>query len=119
MVADMGATPRRASSSRSRPATTRTNPSRNPSSRGPSYADGPMSLYHLDTHPSLDAPIVVAAFDGWVDGGRAGTLAAEQLAEEGRPIASFDADRIYDYRARRPTLEIVDGKLMSLDWPAL
>ena len=78
-----------------------------------------MSLYHLDTHPSLDAPIVVAAFDGWVDGGRAGTLAAEQLAEDGRPIASFDADRIYDYRARRPTLEIVDGKLMSLDWPEL
>ena len=80
---------------------------------------GPMSLYHLDTHPPLDAPIVVAAFDGWVDGGRAGTLAAEQLAEDGHPIASFDADRIYDYRARRPTLEIVNGKLMSLDWPQL
>jgi proteasome assembly chaperone (PAC2) family protein len=80
---------------------------------------GPMSLYHLDTHPPLEAPIVVAAFDGWVDGGRAGTLAAEQLAEDGRPIASFDADRIYDYRARRPTLEIVNGKLMSLDWPQL
>jgi proteasome assembly chaperone (PAC2) family protein len=78
-----------------------------------------MSLYHLDKHPPLDAPIVVAAFDGWVDGGRAGTLAAEQLAEDGSPIASFDADRIYDYRARRPTLDIVNGKLMDLEWPQL
>ena len=78
-----------------------------------------MSLYSLAKHPDLDAPIVVAAFDGWVDGGRAGTLAAEQLAEDGQPIASFDTDRIYDYRARRPTLDIVDGRLMSLDWPEL
>ena len=78
-----------------------------------------MSLYHLDEQPKLDAPIVIAAFDGWVDGGRAGTLAAEQLADDGRQIASFDTDRIYDYRARRPTLDIVDGKLMSLEWPAL
>jgi hypothetical protein len=78
-----------------------------------------MSLYHLDKHPDFDAPIVVAAFDGWVDGGRAGTLAADQLAADGKPIASFDGDRIYDYRARRPTLDIVDGKLMDLEWPAL
>jgi PAC2 family len=78
-----------------------------------------MTLYHLRKHPDFDAPILVAAFDGWVDGGRAGTLAADQLAAEGKPIASFDGDRIYDYRARRPTLDIVDGKLMELEWPAL
>jgi proteasome assembly chaperone (PAC2) family protein len=78
-----------------------------------------MTLYHLERSTSLDSPIVVAAFDGWVDGGRAGTLAADQLAEGATPLATFDADRIYDYRARRPTLDIVDGKLMSLEWPAL
>ncbi|MEP6469966.1 MAG: PAC2 family protein [Chloroflexota bacterium] len=78
-----------------------------------------MTLYHLRKHPDFDAPILVAAFDGWVDGGRAGTLAADQLAAEGKPIASFDGDRIYDYRARRPMLDIVDGKLMELEWPAL
>ncbi|HET7521515.1 MAG TPA: PAC2 family protein, partial [Candidatus Limnocylindria bacterium] len=78
-----------------------------------------MTLYHRERSTSLDSPIVVAAFDGWVDGGRAGTLAADQLAEGATPLATFDADRIYDYRARRPTLDIVDGKLMSLEWPAL
>lgn len=78
-----------------------------------------MTLYTLEKPPKLDSPIVVAAFDGWVDGGRAGTLAADQLAEGGRAIATFDTDRIYDYRARRPTLDIVDGKLMDLEWPEL
>lgn len=78
-----------------------------------------MSLYHLDEGPPLDSPTLIAAFDGWVDGGRAGTLAAEQLANGGRPVATFDADRIYDFRARRPMLDIVDGRLMNLEWPTL
>jgi proteasome assembly chaperone (PAC2) family protein len=78
-----------------------------------------MTLYHLDDESTLDSPIVVAAFDGWVDGGRAGTLAADQLAEGAHPVATFDADAIYDYRARRPVLEIINGKLMDLEWPAL
>jgi hypothetical protein len=69
--------------------------------------------------PALDAPVLVAAFDGWVDGGRAGTMAAEQLAEGGRLVAGFDGDALFDYRARRPTLDIVDGKLIDLDWQEL
>jgi hypothetical protein len=79
-----------------------------------------MPLYTLaDDLPTLDAPVLVAAFEGWVDGGRAGTLAAQQLASGGTPVATFDADAIFDFRARRPTLDIVDGKLVDLDWPAL
>ncbi len=69
--------------------------------------------------PALDAPVLVAAFDGWVDGGRAGTMAAEQLADGGRVVATFDGDALFDYRARRPTLDIVDGKLIDLDWQDL
>src|SRR5262245_10249120 len=91
----------------------------NPPKRLAAYAVEPMTLYHLEGAPRLESPIVVAAFDGWVDGGRAGTLAADQLAADGRSIASFDTDRIYDYRARRPTLQIINGKLMSLEWPEL
>jgi hypothetical protein len=34
-------------------------------------------------------------------------------------VASFDADRLFDYRARRPTLDILDGTLQSLEWPEL
>jgi hypothetical protein len=78
-----------------------------------------VSLYELEGTTDLQAPVLVAAFDGWVDGGQAGTLAAEQLAGGGRVIATFDADRLFDYRARRPTLDITDGRLLDLDWPQL
>jgi proteasome assembly chaperone (PAC2) family protein len=78
-----------------------------------------MALYQLHEPMELAQPVVVAAFDGWVDGGRAGTMAAEQLAENGRSVATFDADSLYDYRARRPTLDIVDGRMTDLDWPKL
>ena len=34
-------------------------------------------------------------------------------------MATFDADRLFDYRARRPPLEIVDGRLTELTWHEL
>ena len=78
-----------------------------------------MALYRLDDDPAFTSPILVAALEGWVDAGAAGTTAARQLAEGGRVVATFDADAIYDYRARRPTLDIVDGRPVSLEWPSL
>jgi proteasome assembly chaperone (PAC2) family protein len=78
-----------------------------------------MSTYRLEEAPELDAPVIVAALEGWVDAGSAGTVAASQLAENGSVVATFDADAIYDYRARRPTLDIIDGRPMHLDWPKL
>ena len=41
------------------------------------------------------------------------------LAEDGEVVATFDADRLFDYRARRPPLEIVDGRLTELTWHEL
>jgi hypothetical protein len=79
-----------------------------------------MPLFRLVESVTLDSPILVAAFDGWVDAGNAGTLAARQLLGDGsQVVAEFDADRLFDYRARRPTLDIVDGTLQSLEWPEL
>jgi hypothetical protein len=39
------------------------------------------------------------------------------MADGGTVVATFDADRLFDYRARRPTLEIEDGRLSELTWP--
>ena len=78
-----------------------------------------MSLYRLEPHPDLVTPSLIAALDSWVDAGSAATTAAERLARDGEIIARFDADLIYDYRARRPTLEIVDGRPTTLTWPEL
>lgn len=79
-----------------------------------------MSLYKLRRQlPELDAPAMVVALDGWVDAGSAATAAAGALAAGGRVVATFEADSIFDYRARRPTLEIVHGRPRSLAWPDL
>jgi len=77
-----------------------------------------MPLYRLaGPLPSLDGPIVLAAFDGWVDAGSAATTALAAVAHGGTQVADFDPDELFDYRSRRPTLEIRDGRLSSLAWP--
>ncbi len=67
----------------------------------------------------LIAPTFVAAFDGWVDAGSAATTALESLLDEAVDVATFDPDALFDYRARRPTLQIIDGRLAELTWPEL
>jgi proteasome assembly chaperone (PAC2) family protein len=78
-----------------------------------------MSLYRLTAEPHLEAPVLVTAFDGWVDAAGAATTAANHVAADGEQIAVFDADQLIDYRARRPVLDIVDGDLKSLSWPEI
>ncbi len=67
----------------------------------------------------LIAPTMIGAFDGWVDAGSAATNALGQLIEDAVVVATFDPDALFDYRSRRPTLEILDGRLSELTWPEL
>ena len=85
--------------------------------RGP-YASRVQLLRVTDRSP-LASPVLIAAFDSWVDAGSASTTAAKLLAEEASVVATFDPDELFDYRARRPTLEIQDGRPSTLAWPEL
>jgi hypothetical protein len=77
-----------------------------------------VSLYRLQEQiPMLTAPVLVAAFDGWIDAAGAATACANHVAEGGRVVASFDVDSLNDYRARRPVLDVVDGVLARMQWP--
>lgn len=78
-----------------------------------------MTLFCLSDPGDLIEPIAVVAFDGWVDAGSAATAAAARLAEGSEVIATFEGDLLFDYRARRPTLEIADGRPSLLTWPEL
>jgi hypothetical protein len=79
-----------------------------------------MPLYRLEHPlPALDRPTVISAFDGWVDAGSAATAALGRVGEGATTIATFDADALYDYRSRRPTLDIRDGRPSTLEWPEL
>ncbi len=77
-----------------------------------------MPLYRLEGPlPALDAPVVVAAFDSWVDAGSAASSVVDILGRDATIIARFDPDELFDYRSRRPILVIRDGHPASLDWP--
>ncbi len=78
-----------------------------------------VTLYTVENTEDLVAPVVIAAFDSWVDAGSAATGAASHLAEGGERVVAFDNDALYDYRARRPTLEILDGRASELTWAEL
>ena len=78
-----------------------------------------MHLVHLLDPGSLDSPTVVVALDSWVDAGSASTTAADRIADDATVVATFEGDLLFDYRARRPTLEIVDGRPAKLTWPEL
>jgi hypothetical protein len=77
-------------------------------------------LTRLRNTRDLIAPTVVVALDAWVDAGSASTTAAKSLADDSAPtVAVFESDVLFDYRSRRPTLEIMDGRPASLAWPDL
>ncbi len=78
-----------------------------------------MALYELTADVPFIAPVLIGAFDGWIDASGASTGAATTLGERGDVVARFDADALYDYRARRPALDVVDGTLTHLEWPEL
>jgi hypothetical protein len=79
-----------------------------------------MTLFRLrEDLPTLSAPVLIGAFDGWIDAGGAASGAAERLADGTDTIATANADALFDYRSRRPVLDVVDGTLSSLDWPQL
>lgn len=67
----------------------------------------------------LTAPVLIVAFDGWIDAAGAATACANHVADGGRVVASFDVDALHDYRARRPVLDVVDGVLARMQWPEI
>lgn len=69
----------------------------------------------------VEDAVLVLALDGWTDAGQGGTLAAEQLLRQlpSDLLGSFDSDRLFDYRDRRPLLAIDEGMLADPEWPAL
>jgi PAC2 family len=84
----------------------------------------PRGLVHVvDDVPELDAGrddlVLVHALDGFLDAGNAGRLAARQLGEGSRVVASFDLDQLYDYRGRRPPLTFRENHYENYAAPRL
>ncbi|GAA2801971.1 proteasome assembly chaperone family protein [Nonomuraea dietziae] len=82
----------------------------------------PTDLYRLaEETPELIDPVLVYHFDGFVDAGGAGRLAlGHLLAElEHSVVATFDVDRLLDYRSRRPTMTFDTDRWVGYEAPEL
>ncbi|GGO71040.1 proteasome assembly chaperone family protein [Nonomuraea cavernae] len=82
----------------------------------------PTDLYKLaDDVPEPADPVLLYHFDGFVDAGGAGRLAlGHLLAElEHRVVATFDVDRLLDYRSRRPIMTFDTDRWVEIETPAL
>jgi proteasome assembly chaperone (PAC2) family protein len=71
------------------------------------------------TRPSLNDPVLIAAFRGWNDGGQGASLAGGFLARawQAERFADIDPEGFYDFQATRPHVSLVDGITRRIDWP--
>jgi predicted ATP-grasp superfamily ATP-dependent carboligase len=82
----------------------------------------PEDLFELSADlPDLDGVPMLHHLEGFMDAGAAGRLLAEHLAETCEPatVATFDVDRLIDYRSRRPTMIYSTDHWESYEHPEL
>jgi proteasome assembly chaperone (PAC2) family protein len=70
--------------------------------------------------PELRRPALVAAFEGWNDAADAASDAVRWLARRlgADECAVLPADDYIDFQAARPHVELVDGVVRRITWPA-
>ncbi|MCP9485522.1 MAG: PAC2 family protein [Gaiellaceae bacterium MAG52_C11] len=73
----------------------------------------------IDARPTLQRPVLVAAFRGWNDGGQGATLAGGYLARvwEAERFAEIDPEGFVDFQANRPHVSLDEGMTRTIDWP--
>jgi hypothetical protein len=82
----------------------------------------PEDLFELSADlPELDGVPMLHHLEGFMDAGAAGRLLAEHLTSTGEPttVATFDVDRLIDYRSRRPTMIYSADHWESYEHPEL
>ncbi len=68
----------------------------------------------------LEGPVLVHVLDGFLGAGSASRLAASQLSSgEGEIVHAFDIDAMFDYRARRPSINFSEDRYADYDEPRL
>ena len=79
-----------------------------------------MAALNWRSRPTLDRPVLIAAFEGWSDAGDAASLAVKHLATRwtGEPFAEIDGEEFFDFTSTRPHVRIV-GDQRVIDWPTI
>ncbi|MBN2625009.1 MAG: PAC2 family protein [Acidimicrobiales bacterium] len=71
------------------------------------------------TRPTLDRPVLVAAFEGWNDAGDAASGTVRYLIDryDAELVAEIDAEEFFDFTTARPQAEIDDDGVRHIVWP--
>ena len=74
----------------------------------------------IDRLPDLEAPTLIAAFQGWNDAGQGATTAVRYLIDtwHAKAFARMNADDYFVFTETRPTIRIVDGTSREMSWPS-
>src|SRR5439155_24557731 len=72
----------------------------------------------IASRPTLEHPILIAAFRGWNDGGQGASLATGYLAKlwEAKRFAEIDPENFFDFQATRPHVSLEEGLTRRIDW---
>jgi proteasome assembly chaperone (PAC2) family protein len=82
----------------------------------------PEELYELEQDtPDISGAALLVHLEGFMDAGSAGRLLTEHLLEEldNQLVARFDADRLLDYRSRRPLMTFDKTRWETYEDPRL
>jgi predicted ATP-grasp superfamily ATP-dependent carboligase len=76
-------------------------------------------VIELSGADDLNAPIIIAAFEGWNDAGEAASGAVSVLATawKAAQAGAIDPEDYYDFQVTRPVTEVAEGKSHRLVWP--
>ncbi|CAN5827056.1 filament polymerization regulator ParJ [soil metagenome] len=78
-----------------------------------------MPILEVTGQIDLQDPILVVAISGWVDAGAVSTAVGGHLTSQGKIVAAFDPDAVFDYSSSRPTMEFDGGAAAQIHWPSL
>jgi proteasome assembly chaperone (PAC2) family protein len=78
-----------------------------------------MAELQVSRRPTVEHPVLIAAFRGWNDGGQGASLAAGYLAKtwDARRFAEIDPEGFFDFQATRPQVRLEEGFTRRIDWP--
>ncbi len=77
--------------------------------------------FQVQGQPEINDAVLVIGLDGWVDAGKSTATALQALRKQitFTPLAEFQTDDLYDLRARRPTMRLVDSVNSGMNWPRI
>lgn len=75
---------------------------------------------HWQERPTLERPVLVAAFEGWNDAADAASSAARYLRDRwsARTFATIDPEEFCDFSVTRPQVRLAAGLTREIVWPA-